>query len=509
MPGFNVMSTGPLHPLENRLLRHLVGKEDQTPELVAKSTKMKPDQVRRAAEWLKTKGFVESKVRLLREIQLGPEGVKAARRGLPERRLVRLVSDKGGSMSLGDLRKSFASPTELNPALGYARRRSWLQFSQIGTGPVVEVSNIPRPTTEETLLERMQSHSVEKENLTESENRALGELSTRPGYIVEVEHKEVLLRLTPAGKKASSKLGSTNELDAITPSLLASKAWRKRPLRAIDVEAPAPAVHLGKKHPVQRFLDEVREIFMSLGFEEIEGPTVQPCFWNFDALFIPQDHPARDMQDTFYLSGLQASQVADRRIVREVARVHHDGGNTGSMGWGYDWDENGGRRIVLRTHTTAVTIRYLAENVLEEGRVFSIGKVFRNEKVTYKNLVEFHQIEGIAFGPKVSLRDMMGLLSQFYSRLGLDKVKFWPSFFPYTEPSLQSMVYFEKMNKWVELCGMGIFRPEVTLPLGIKNPVLAWGGGLERLVMLRYGVDDIRQLYQNNLGWLRSLPVCL
>ena len=162
----------------------------------------------------------------------------------------------------------------------------------------------------------------------------------------------------------------------------------------------------------------------------------------------------------------------------------------------------------MRTHTTPITIKYLADHTPADAKVFSIGKVFRNEKVTFKNLVEFNQIEGIVVGEKVTLRDMMGLLTKFYEKLGLHKVKFWPSFFPYTEPSLQSMVYHEGLGRWVELAGMGIFRPEVTIPLGIKHPVLAWGGGLERLVMLKYGIDDSRKLYENDLDWLRRFSLC-
>jgi phenylalanyl-tRNA synthetase alpha chain len=137
-----------------------------------------------------------------------------------------------------------------------------------------------------------------------------------------------------------------------------------------------------------------------------------------------------------------------------------------------------------------------------------VGKVFRNEKVSYKHLVEFHQVEGVATAPNASLRELMGLQKEFYSKMGIKRIKFWPTFFPYTEPSLQSMVYNERLKKWVELFGMGIFRPEVTTPLGIKTPVLAWGGGLERIAMLRFGLDDVRELYGNKLGWLRSVPRC-
>ena len=129
--------------------------------------------------------------------------------------------------------------------------------------------------------------------------------------------------------------------------------------------------------------------------------------------------------------------------------------------------------------------------------------------MSYKHLMEFHQIEGIVIGKTVNLRDLMGLQKQFYSKLGLEKVKFWPTFFPYTEPSLQSMIYNERLGKWIELFGMGIFRPEVVGPLGIKNPVLAWGGGIERIAMLRYDISDVRDLYNNKLGWLRGMEKCL
>ncbi|HSA98680.1 MAG TPA: phenylalanine--tRNA ligase subunit alpha, partial [Candidatus Nitrosotenuis sp.] len=187
--------------------------------------------------------------------------------------------------------------------------------------------------------------------------------------------------------------------------------------------------------------------------------------------------------------------------IRQVSKSH-------KSGWRYDWDLDTAKKMVLRTHTTCVTINYLAENKPEEARVFSLGRVFRNEKVSYKHLVEFNQVEGIVVGKNVSLRDLMGIQREFYKKLGLSKIKFWPTFFPYTEPSLQTMVYNDKLEKWVELFGMGIFRPEVTKPFGITRPVLAWGGGIERIAMLKYGVSDVREFYNNNLGWLRSVPKC-
>jgi phenylalanyl-tRNA synthetase alpha chain len=245
----------------------------------------------------------------------------------------------------------------------------------------------------------------------------------------------------------------------------------------------------------------VKEIFVGLGFTEIDGPMVQTSFWNFDVLFTPQDHPAREMQDTFYISDIKHNVFANPSQIKKISRIHE-------KGWKYKWSVEDARRTVLRTHTTPVTIRYLADTKPTSARIFSIGRVFRNEKVSYKHLAEFNQVEGILTGKHVTLRDLMGLQKEFYRMLGISKIKFWPTFFPYTEPSLQSVIYNDVLDKWVEMGGMGILRPEVTEPLGIKNPVLAWGVGLERIAMLRFGLNDVRELYDNKLSWLRSLTRC-
>jgi phenylalanyl-tRNA synthetase alpha chain len=208
------------------------------------------------------------------------------------------------------------------------------------------------------------------------------------------------------------------------------------------------------------------------------------------------------MHDTFYLSGFRkVEENASEEQISNVSKIH----NKSSIN---TWDIRESNRLVLRTHTTPVTLKHLADNQPDEAKIFSVGTVFRNEKVTKGHLSEFFQIEGIVTKPDASVRDLMGLQLEFYRKLGIQKVKFWPTFFPYTEPSLQSMVYIESIDKWLELFGMGMFRDEVTLPMKIRNPVLAWGGGLERLAMLRLGLDDIRTLYSNKIEWLRNVPKC-
>jgi phenylalanyl-tRNA synthetase alpha chain len=471
-----------LHEIERKLIKALANGKLSLQDLI-RDTGLSVDQVRRGIEWLKYKNLIIVSEKTTKSLGLGSEGSDAVAKGLPERRLVN-ATKSNPTVSIKDAKQvSGLTDTEFNVAFANAIKKKWISTNFLGGSTEIKTSeNIPQGL-DEKLLSKLASGNVPYESLNKEELSAYQFLIKRPHYLVERETKLVEVELSQEG------LAIVKDVEAQPET------------RAIDVAAPAPIIYAGRRHPLQDVVDEVREIFVGLGFEEIDGPMIQSGFWNFDVLFTPQDHPAREMQDTFYLSGQHAGNVADKRIVGNVASIH-------KKGWGYNWRIEDAKKLVLRTHTTPVTIRYLADKKPEQSRVFSVGRVFRNEKLTYKHLAEFYQVEGIVVRKDVTLRDLMGLQTQFYSKMGLRKVKFWPSFFPYTEPSLQSMVYHEKLGKWVELFGMGIFRPEVTLPLGVKNSVLAWGGGLERIAMLQYGLDDVRELYSNKLGWLRSVPKC-
>ncbi len=473
-----------LHEIERKLILALA-KGKLGLDTLAQNTGLSIDQVRRGVEWLKYKNLISVNERIAKFLSIGSEGVKAVEHGLPERSLVNGLKSAGkdGPFSFIDAKaRSGLNDMEFSSAVSNAIAKGWISRDPQDKS-TIWVSLSIFQSAEEGLLQKLSKGKVADGQLDKDELVAYQSLKNRPNYVIEIQEKSVEIELSHQG------LAIVKEVEAQPET------------RAIDVTAPAPVIHAGRKHPLQDIVDEVREIFVGLGFEEIDGPIVQNCFWNFDVLFTPQDHPAREMQDTFYISGLRAGSVAGKKIVSNVASIH-------KKGWGYNWNTKEASKLVLRTHTTPITIRYLADKKPENARVFSVGRVFRNEKLTYKHLAEFYQVEGIVVGKDVTLRDLMGLQTEFYYKIGLKKVKFWPSFFPYTEPSLQSMVYHEKLGKWVELFGMGIFRPEVTLPAGVKNPVLAWGGGLERIAMLRYGLDDVRELYSNKLGWLRSVPKC-
>jgi phenylalanyl-tRNA synthetase alpha chain len=230
---------------------------------------------------------------------------------------------------------------------------------------------------------------------------------------------------------------------------------------------------------------------------------VESSFWCFDALFQPQDHPARELADTFYMKN-PAKTVLPKKIVPKV-RSAHENGTAGSSGWGYKWSEDVSRRPVLRTHTTAVSARRRSE-LTPPAKVFCVDRAFRNETLDYKHLMEFHQVEGIVVSEDVTFNHLLGYLKEFYQRLGFDKVRFRPAYFPYTEMSVEPEVWMPSRKSWIELGGAGMFRPEVTEPLGIECPVLAWGLGLERPAMLALEMDDMRTFYRNDADWLADAP---
>ncbi|HSF28385.1 MAG TPA: phenylalanine--tRNA ligase subunit alpha [Nitrosopumilaceae archaeon] len=472
-----------LHPIEHKIIKTLKETPNITYDEIAKNTQLAIDQVRRGVEWLKHKNLVAIHESEVFFASLGENGKKAAEKGLPERRLVNHLT-KHKVCTFEEARTAVLEE-EFNAAISNARQNGWIEITKGETSNIITLKDNIKNSSEEELL----SILVNKTPISEIKNKSAFEsLKKRPNFILLDSIKTTTINLTKQGLDTPITQTKSQSTDVIL-------------VRAIDVEAPAPEVFAARSHPLQDIINEVREIFVSLGFAEICGNLAQPGFWNFDALFTPQDHPAREMQDTFYIKDASANKFATPNQIAKVSESH-------KKGWHYDWKLDEAKRMVLRTHTTCVTIKHLADNNPDEARVFSVGRVFRNEKVSYKHLVEFNQVEGVVVGKNVTLRDLMGLQREFYYKMGLKKVKFWPTFFPYTEPSLQSMVYNEKLGKWVELFGMGIFRPEVTKPLGIKNPVLAWGGGIERIAMLKFALNDVRELYNNNLGWLRSVPKC-
>ena len=464
--------------------------------------------VMRAALTLTEKKLVKVHEQKQQVVQLNEEGKQHAQRGLPERRIISALIELGGRAAVEKVVQEAQLDQKFVPiALGWLHRKGWasLEAKHILSA---ERKVIPLAADEKLLSLLGSKGAVALRELDKGLQDAVALLKGRK--LLEVAEKTAReLELTNTGRQLVNKgLEIVSEVSQLSPELITSRKWREIKFRKFDVTAAGPEVYPAKLHPLQQVIQRAREIFLEMGFTEIRGPLVETAFWNFDALFQPQDHPAREMMDTFYLANPKAGALPKKSVVDAVAKTHENGWVTGSKGWGYKWSLEEAKRLVMRTHTTAETIKYLSKHKKPPIKVFSVDRVYRNEQVTYIHTAEFHQIEGIVVGKGVTLRDLMGTLKTFYARFGLKKVRFWPCYFPYTEPSAEATVYVPKLKRWIELCGMGIFRPEVLAPMGIKYPVLAWGGGLERLAMLELGVDDIRLLYGNRLSWIRRTPLC-
>ncbi len=438
---------------------------------------------------------------------LTPEGRRIHGKGLPEERARAALT---APMSVAALAAAAGlDEGESRVLVGLLKRNGWAEVAKGPTGPELKPAGAPG---DYAVGRQFRVLAAEPREVPASPELRL--LVDR-GLATPIKQTRRTLRLTPAGAafaktlKADDLAGAV-EVNQVTPELLAK--WpalspgerAKHVLRPFDFNVPVAVPAPGKAHPLTHIIQEIRDIFVAMGFTEIAGDYVEPAFWNMDALFIPQDHPARDMQDTFYLKSPASAPVPDK-LYDTVRGVQLTGGKTGSTGWGGSFKREESERTLLRTHTTVTTIRHLAAHPQAPTRVFGIGRVFRNEAMDATHLPEFHQVEGIIVEEGATLSMLMGVLREFYRRMGFPEVKFRPSFYPYTEPSLDVAVKWG--DKWLELGGAGVFRPEVTSPLGVKTNVLAWGLGLERLAMLRLGLKDIRQLYLSDVQWLRETPV--
>jgi len=464
---------------------------------------------------LKDKGLADFEEEDVDLVSLNKEGQEYLLKGLPERQLLNILLDNNiKEISINNLlERSKLDKKIFFIGISNMKKNRWIATSKAsGEEKVFLITEDYPKTNLETFLSNFNQNDpvLDVKALTKGDLNNLNILNKRK-LISRTRKTRRKILLTNKGK--NTKLSAIKELEQvskITSEMLSMGTWKDVELKTFDVTKPGPLLKAGKIHPVVSLINEIREIFLSLGFTEIRGPIVESAFFNFDALFQPQDHPAREMHDTFYLSNPKIAMLPKKDRVKAVKETHENGGDSGSLGWGYKWDEDIAKKTLLRTHTTATTIRRLAQyyenNDVPPIKVFSIDRVFRNEKVDKSHLAEFTQIEGIVIGDNVTLCDLIGVIAEFYKKMGFEKIVTRPGFFPYTEPSMEIAVYYDKLGEWLEMGGSGIFRPEVTYPWGIKNPtrVLAWGLGLERLAMLKFRRTDIRDLYINPIKWLRE-----
>jgi phenylalanyl-tRNA synthetase alpha chain len=444
-----------------------------------------------AGHGLSNHGLVDIKETTRATLRHGPEGENAVAEGLLEARLWNWIKNSP-EPSMAALSSTFER-SESGPGIGLLK----------GLGVSIQ-QGVLVATDSNSVSAAIEERTAFIASLEGSEEM-VAHFSNRRGLIEEVLTTTRTWQISKTGMAVSAQeLTEKQVVSQITPELLQSDEWKDMEFKPFDVTLEAAMPRSGRSHPMQALIERIRAIFLEMGFSEIADDYVQSAGWNMDALFIPQDHPAREMQDTFYLEEPTGIDVPDE-LIKQWQAIHEHGGDTESIGWGGKFDPEVSKKALLRTHTTVNTVQYLKENPDKPCRVFTIDRVFRKESIDRTHLPEFHQIEGIIMEEGANLAMLVTTLKTFYAKMGYPEVRVRPAYFPYTEPSLEVEVKWR--GKWLELGGAGIFRPEVTEPLGIKWPVCAWGMGLERLAMLVLGLDDIRQLYISDLAWLAEQPI--
>ncbi|MCK9631352.1 MAG: phenylalanine--tRNA ligase subunit alpha [Methanoregula sp.] len=447
---------------------HLASVMGATPEAVVQWAHLAGDKGLAGVERIVEKTFVYT-----------DEGKAYLKNGLPETQLLRFVLP---GTQLVDLQKHDVFK------IGFGQLRKKGLVNVEGTS----VTKTPGTSTDadEAALKNPSASDPKTKDLI------------KRGILQESETVRYVISATPEGLRLAVKgLDLREETGTLTREQIISGAWKTANLRRYDVSKLPKKAYPGKIHPYQRIIGEMREILLEMGFTELYGDIVQQSFWNFDALFQPQDHPAREMQDTFYLK----ETLPLPEGYEKVKAMHISGGDTSSTGWGGVWKEEKAEQCVLRTHTTSLSIQYLAQHPNPPVKAFAVGRVYRRETIDTTHLAEFEQLEGIVMDENVTFGNLLGILREFYNRMGFESVRFKPSFYPYTEPSLDAEVYVDGIG-WIEMGGAGVFREEVTAPLGIKYPVLAWGLGVSRIAMLRLGLKDLRLLHKSDVAFLRETP---
>mgnify|MGYP001560699232 CR=1 FL=1 len=475
-------------------------------EEIVKKSSLDKTTVLRALGFLESKGFLKLEQKITKIIDLAVNGVHYKKNHLPERKLI-ISIEEHNNKTLEEIKNiTKLSENEFRAALGALKKKALINLENGKLSISRSKEECSKVFPEETLIQKL---PIEIDKLTDKDNLALESIKNRKDIIEILEKKEISFNLTESGKSIAGKKIASELIEEVTPELIKNWSGNKK-FRRYDFNIRMPSIYGGKKHFVNQSIEQGKKIWLELGFKEMTGDYTVNGFWNFDALFTAQDHPVREIQDTFFIKDV-VGKLPNQKIIESVKKAH-EGGVDGSIGWRYNWVESESKKVMLRTHTTCLSSKKLSTLKKQDlpAKFFSVNKVFRNETLDWKHGFEFNQAEGIVIDPNANFRHLIGYLKEFAQKMGYDKIRIQPSYFPYTEPSLEGSIWNDSRKEWVEVLAAGIFRPEVTVPLlGTALPVLAWGPGFDRLMTEAHKIKDLRELYKNDIDNLRNKKVLI
>ena len=461
---------------------------------LADQTGLDPAAVTRAAFDLRDQGLVTVDETTETTAELTDEAHAYLDDGLPEVRLYRAAIEAGADTDPAQMGQLIGASglggPQVDIALSNFARKGYgsIDSGAVSADPDAEPDADPEAAALESL--------------------AAGELVDDSDLLDQLERRELIVQsertvrevtLTDEAVTALMEgIEATETVDRLTPELLTSGEWQDVEFTEYNVEADAPAVEGGRKHILRQTADRVKDVLVGMGFQEMEGPHADADFWINDCLFMPQDHPARTHWDRFALDVPPIQELPDQ-LVDRVESAHREGVGDDGEGYHSPWSREFAEAVALRGHTTSLSMRYLSgfagANIEPPQRYFSVEKVYRNDTLDPTHLLEFFQIEGWVLAEDLSVRDLMGTFEEFYKQFGITDIQFKPHYNPYTEPSFELFGTHPTTGELVEIGNSGMFRPEVLEPLGIEADVMAWGLALERLLMLMYGFEDIRDVH--------------
>jgi len=506
-----------LHPIEMQTLACFRERNDLTHDELLTQSMLKESQLRTALEWLLHKELITSREEGKEEsVTLTRIGEDFASNGIPEGRIVRTLMEKGDiPLTLPDIASlTGLEQSQISPAIGELKKREAISFGEGGRLIFKEGPDLSFIDFREGLLRKLQERSPvliqELSDREQDEVRSGWRKRSPEKGIYRIDERPLLCySLNETGVEVLPYVHTKPMVNQLTPQMLKSGDWKHCEFRKYDITLKSPRIQIGKKHPYRQYLDRVRAKLVSLGFMEMTGPLVETEFWDMDALFMPQFHSARNIHDVYFIKEPHHAEKIEEPFLSSVAAAHEHGGGTGSSGWGYKFDAEKTLRLVLRSQGTALSARTLAGGPVIPGKYFAIARCFRYDQIDATHGTDFFQVEGIVVDPSINFRKLLGLLTLFADEIAkAEKTKFAPAYFPFTEPSVELHACHPKLG-WMELGGAGLFRPEVTRPLGVTVPVIAWGLGIDRMAMLSLGINDIRELFTHDLEFLRQSKVVL
>lgn len=496
-----------LPPTQAAVLEATSAQEDQTIAQLAEQLGEKPETITGATFALEEAGLLDVSEQESEATTLTEEGERYVEEGLPERRLYEAALELDADeepVSMGEvIGRSGLEGSEVDIALSnYARKG----YGTIDSGELTaatdrnedeEADALARIAAEEPVSDESVLNALDRRDLVER----------RESTVRSVTLSEEGVTALMEGVEATETVGQ------LTPELLTTGEWRDVEFSAYNVEADAATLTGGKKHVLRQTADRVKDVLVGMGFEEMDGPHVDAEFWINDALFMPQDHPARTHWDQFALETPDRMEDLPEGLLERVKSAHLEGVGESGDGYHSPWAEAVARGVDLRGHTTSLSMRYLSGEAVGEleppQRYFSVEKVYRNDTLDPTHLLEFFQIEGWVMAEELSVRDLKGTFTEFYERFGITDLQFKPHYNPYTEPSFELFGHHPETGELIEIGNSGMFRPEVLEPLGVECDVMAWGLALERLAMLITGAEDIRDLHGTlaDIEFLRKAEV--